>query len=145
MQNILVFGDFNFNFATDTERKVRLISLLVSFNLDFTVKFPTRIQNNSITTIDYIFIDKSIFPNYSTFPIINGLSDHDAQFLILCNDIDISAKKQNNVNMTRKIKESSILSFKSQLLNETWETVYSQNGVNNKLNEFLSIVLRYVF
>ena len=141
--NILVCGDFNVNFATDTERKVRLISLLDSFNLDLTVKFPTRIQNNSITTIDNIFIDKSNFPNFSTFPIINGLSDHDAQLLILCNDIDKSAKKQNSVNMTRKINESSILSFKSQLLNETWETVYSQNGVNNKLNEFLSIVLRY--
>ena len=32
--NILVSGDFNVNFATDTERKVRLISLLDSFNLD---------------------------------------------------------------------------------------------------------------
>jgi hypothetical protein len=48
-----------------------------------TVHFPTRITNISATSIDNIFIDGS--RNYTIKPHINGLSDHDAQLLILEN------------------------------------------------------------
>jgi hypothetical protein len=47
------------------------------------VNFPTRVQNSSGTAIDNIFIDSARL-NYSyTAPIINGLSDHDTQFLTI--------------------------------------------------------------
>jgi hypothetical protein len=50
------------------------------FNL--TVNFRTKIHN-SITTIDNIFIDKVKYKNYSINPLINGLSDHDAQIITI--------------------------------------------------------------
>jgi hypothetical protein len=53
------------------------------------VNFPTRIQWNSAKAIDNIFIDIMRKDDYSTSPIINGLSDHDAQSITL-NKININ-------------------------------------------------------
>jgi hypothetical protein len=53
------------------------------------VNFPTWIQGNSATAIDNISIDIMRKDDNSTSPIINGLSDHDAQSIIL-NKININ-------------------------------------------------------
>jgi len=45
-----------------------------------------RVQNTSATAIDNIFIDESQLDNYTGTPIINGMSDHDAQLLIISTD-----------------------------------------------------------
>jgi hypothetical protein len=64
-----------------------LDDLLASYNLFSTVYFPTRLQNKSAMAIDNIF-DTYKFANYVVFPLLNGLSDHDAQ-LIQLSDIDL--------------------------------------------------------
>jgi hypothetical protein len=58
-------------------------SLLTIYNLSHAVDFATRTQNESSTTIDNISVDITRLSSSSTCPIINGLSDHDAQFLKL--------------------------------------------------------------
>jgi hypothetical protein len=50
-----------------------------------TVTFATRIQNNSSTAIDNIFVDKNRKNLSSISPTINGLSDHNAQILTINN------------------------------------------------------------
>jgi len=56
-----------------------------SHNLYHIVDFPTRFNNTSYSTIDNICTD-NFRPNLlKVFPIINGLSDHDAQYLTLNN------------------------------------------------------------
>jgi hypothetical protein len=57
--------------------------LLASYNLVSTVNFPTRSQNGSATAVDNIFIDATLQGNYVIHPLLNGLSDHDAQLIIL--------------------------------------------------------------
>jgi hypothetical protein len=59
-----------------------------------TVNFATRIQNDSSTATDNIFVDSIRFSSSSTSPIINGLSDHDAQNLMI-NNIDAASKGIN--------------------------------------------------
>jgi len=49
-----------------------------------TAKFPTRISNNSCTLIDNIYIN-TYRHEFSVHPLINGLSDHDAQIITLSN------------------------------------------------------------
>ena len=85
---LIICGDLNINYLVENNKKTLLDSLLASYNLTSTVYFPTRIQNNSATAIDNIFIDTSKFDSYVILPIINGLSDHDAQ-LITINDIHL--------------------------------------------------------
>ena len=62
------------------------------YNLKETVHFSTRITTTTLSTIHNIFIYKNI--NYSINPYMNGLSDHDAQVLIL-NDLTQSKNTPN--------------------------------------------------
>jgi hypothetical protein len=70
-------------------KKKELNDLLNSYNLDSRIQFPTRISNNSRTSIDNIFFDTTKFLNFTISAITNGLSDQDAQILeIYVNKLD---------------------------------------------------------
>jgi hypothetical protein len=69
--------------------KKQLDTLLSSFNLTSTVHFPTKIQNNSISEIDNIFIDLNRIGNYTISPLVNGLSDYDGQMIYIINNINL--------------------------------------------------------
>ena len=105
---VLLCGDFNINFLEKSSRVILLESLLGSFSLDSTVKFPTRNVNNSHTLIDNVFIDKNRFCS-SVHPLTNGLSDHDAQIVVLL-DILYSSHKQS-FPYSRLIDDNSVQKF----------------------------------
>jgi hypothetical protein len=67
--------------------------MLLTYNLSAIVQFPTRSQSHSSNAIDNIFIDTYKFTNYTVFPLCNGLSDHDAQLLIIK---DVNLQLQNH-------------------------------------------------
>jgi hypothetical protein len=77
------------------------------------VNFPTRCQKNSATAIDDIFIDIDRKNNYSLCPIINGLSDHDAQ-LITLNTISLKPPTKQIIEI-RKFDKNSINDFLNKL------------------------------
>jgi meiotically up-regulated gene 157 (Mug157) protein len=85
---IIICGDINVDYLTDSTHKQLLYLLLASYGLCSTVQFPTRIQKNSSSAIDNIFINTFKFNNFFLFPTINGLSDHDAQTIIICNILE---------------------------------------------------------
>jgi exonuclease III len=66
---LILCGDLNINYHNDNSRKDLLDSLLVSFNLVSTVKFPTRISNNSCTLIDNIYINTYRY-EFSVHPLL---------------------------------------------------------------------------
>jgi hypothetical protein len=84
-KEIIICGDININYLKDSSHKQVLDSLLASYGLYSTVQFPPRIQNKSSSAINNLFINIFKFSNFSLYPIINGMSDHDAQFLITRN------------------------------------------------------------
>jgi exonuclease III len=81
--NIIICGDVNVNYLSDNRDKSQLNAVLHSYNLSSIVKFPTRIGLNSHTAIDNVFIDTSSIGKYDLYPLTNGLSDHEAQLLII--------------------------------------------------------------
>ena len=62
------------------------------------VEFPTRFGLNSQTAIDNVSIDTSTIGKYDLYPLINGLSDYDAQLLIL----NTGQKKENECHSYTK-------------------------------------------
>jgi hypothetical protein len=65
----------------------------------YTVDFPTRISNTIRATIGNIFIDFCrINSFYRVYHVINGLSDHDAQFIAISSIL----KPQSNNNRVYK-------------------------------------------
>jgi len=81
--NIILCGDFNINYLNDNQDKQALNSLLTSYSLYSIIDFPTIIYNTLQTIIDNIFINKFKNENYLVSPLINDLSDLDAQVLSL--------------------------------------------------------------
>jgi hypothetical protein len=98
LQEFIICGDIDIYYLPDSEGKSRLSALMRTCNLIGTVNFPTRVQGNSATAIDNIFIDITRLDNYFIRPIINGLSDHDAQSITL-----------NTVNMSVHAKQFKLI------------------------------------
>ncbi|PNF31336.1 hypothetical protein B7P43_G10907, partial [Cryptotermes secundus] len=138
--NIILCGDVNINYLCESNNRTQLDSLLASYNLFNIVNFPTRIDNKSSTAIDGIFIDKYKFFNYVIMPGVNGLSDHDAQVLVL-NNSKVHNSKFCRYNK-RQINKTSIENFKLNLSFETWEEIFSNEDVDKIFNAFLNIYLR---
>jgi hypothetical protein len=136
--DIIICGDININYLKDSSYKQQLDSLLVSLGLSSIVQFSTRIQNNSYSIIDNIFINTSKFTNYTVYPIINGLSDHDAQNLIIHN---IFNQHDNRIEYKREINDATIADFNNKLSYESWEDVFAERDINTAFNIFFNIYL----
>jgi hypothetical protein len=137
--NIVICGDFNINYLEDSTNKLKLDTLLASYNLHSTVDFPTRITNSSSTAIDNIFINKHLNIGFSIRSCPNGLSDHDAQILTLNS---IKTHKFPTYNLTHKIiNNSTLLDFQLNLSYESWDNVFNSNEVDTIFNNFLNTYL----
>jgi hypothetical protein len=90
---LVICGDFNIKFLNNTTHKQLLNSLLATYDLYSTVQFPTRIHNNSVSTIDNISINIVKYDNFIIYSLVNGMSDHDAQIIVLH---DIIIQNDNN-------------------------------------------------
>jgi hypothetical protein len=108
------------------------------YNLIGTVSFPTTTTNTSATAIDNIFVDKG--RNYTIKPQINGLSDHDAQLLVLNNIVKI--RNNNKSFSVRNINKKTIAEFQLLLSMELWEDVFNVTDVNSMFNNFLKTYIR---
>ena len=117
-------------------KKRELDNLLLSFDLYSTVLFPTRIHNNSSSATDNIFIDKIKYEDYSIHPVVNGLSDHDAQLITINN---ITVNKHNKPQYIRKFNEPSLSQFAVNLSYENWDKVFIEEDINTVFNNFLNI------
>ena len=106
------------------------------------MKFPTRIFSNSCTLIDNIYIN-TYRHAFSVNPLINGLSDHDAQIITLSN-IFISIPR-HVFSYTRKVDSNSISKFKFLLSFENWEDVFLEENVNIIFNNFLNAYLKIFY
>ena len=95
----LICGDINANYLLESSRKKHLSPLLKTYNLSHAVNFATRIRNKSSTAIDNIFVDNSRLGSTIKLPLINGLSDHDAQLLTINN---IHAEKKSLLKTENK-------------------------------------------
>jgi len=138
--DIILCGDFNINYLSDNQNKQALNTLLTSYSLYSVIDFPTRIHNNSNTMIYNIFINKLKNENYSVYPIINGLSDHDAQVLSLCDIIVPDDRKE--LYSCREISTHSLNEFQTSVSYEAWENVFNDNDTNITFNNFLNTFLK---
>jgi hypothetical protein len=88
------------------------------YNLYRVADFPTRITNNSCTAIDSIFLDYSRLNSSHAFSAINGLSDHDAQYLTVGNMVNHQRNKSGLVKR-RVICEAGIITCNQMLSRES--------------------------
>jgi hypothetical protein len=140
---VIICGDFNVNFLGNCSMKRRLEVLFGTFNFSAIITFPTRIDGNSSTLIDNIFMNVMQHEGYETYSISNGLSDHEGQLLIL--KLTSSVIKVNCTYYARILNKDSIYDFQTSLSYESWEPVFNNNDINSSFNDFLNIFLRYFY
>ena len=141
--NIIICGDVNVNYLMDSNRRSQLDAVLHSYNLMGIVEFPTRFGLKSQTAIDNDFINISTIGKYELYPLMNGLSDHDAEMLIL--NKGQKKEKECYSYTKRKINKYTIADFQSNLSYETWEHVFDGYDVNEIFNTFLNTFLRIYY
>ena len=84
--------------------------------------FPTRITKNTSTAFDNIFIDKTKNSDYTAETIMNSLSDHDEQVLVLRNIRTINQKPQFIIK--RLINNDIIAQFKLNISYVSWRNYF---------------------
>jgi exonuclease III len=80
---LILCGDINVNFLVDNNYKMELTILLQTYNMTNVIEFLTRINEGHGTAIDGIFLDVSRANHFTVTSISNGLSDHNAQYIVL--------------------------------------------------------------
>jgi hypothetical protein len=138
--NLIICGDVNINYLQTSSSKNQLDSLLALYNLNGVVNFPTRITESSSTAIDNFFMDKGKNAKYSISPIYNGLSDHDAQLLVL-HDAIINNQVPHST-IIRQINENTIAQFKLNLSYENWSETFTEDNIDINYKNFLNTYLR---
>ena len=93
--------------------------------------FPKEIQNTSATVIDNIFIDIYHSESYTVTPVLNGLSDHVAQLLMISTDYSNMPIQKSKT--ARKINKYMIYDFMKKLSNNT---ILNSDDVNAMFNSF---------
>jgi hypothetical protein len=116
------------NYFDKGNNRIQLHSLLATYSLYNIVNFPARIGSKSFMAIDGIFIDKYKINSYFIIPVVNGLSDHDAQLLLLNN---VKIKDSNpRCYAIRHINKVNMDNFKQNLSYELWEEIFLNDEFN---------------
>jgi hypothetical protein len=76
--------------------------------------------------------------NYMIYPHINGLSDHEAQIIVIENTV--LTKQRNNITTMRDINYQSILEFQLLLSYKNWESIFMKDDANISFKNF-----KYIF
>jgi hypothetical protein len=140
---LVICGDISIMHLNDNGKTNQLDALLNSYNLFSTTDFPTRIYNESSSAIDDIFIDITILNNHQVLPLINGLSDHDAQIIIL--NVLQNKPHQHQPYFRSIINKYTIAEFKNSQSYETWDPLFECNDVNTIFNSFLNTYFKIFF
>jgi hypothetical protein len=117
----IICGDTKVKHLNENNYKQQISSLLKTYNLSPTIDFATRVQNSLSIAIDNVSIDNARLSSYTT-PIVNDLSEHDAQFLTISNiaiEVDLAPSKRR----TGIINDETTAQFKRLLENETRKPV----------------------
>ena len=141
---IIICGDINVNYLDENcNKKRQLDTLLATYNLISTVRFPTRSLNGTASATDNIFIGRSHSGKYTLDSFINGLSDHDRQIIML-ESIDIR-KQPQETRTIRDFNKDSKQDFKNNLSYEIWDNIFGGKNVDNIFNNFHNTFLRIFY
>jgi len=139
--NLIICGDVNVNYLQESDKQSQLNALLNSYKLLSLVQFPTRTYRNSISAIDNIFIDTTKRDTYEVIPVMNGLSDHDAQIINLnVNTLYNNKSHEYQTYFKRNINKYTMAEFQKSPSYESWDQVFDGNNVNKIFTSFLNYV-----
>nr|CAI5855703.1 unnamed protein product [Callosobruchus analis] len=122
-----------------TRDSCKLKDTLNTFNIDLTVREPTRICNTIKSCIDHIVICTNKF-DYCAEVVDSILSDHTAQMLTLRTQIGTEIVTSREY---RTVTSENITKLRNHLAVENWNDVYFDDNLNDKFEAFYSTFAFY--
>lgn len=134
---LVIGGDFNIDFNTESKLNQDMIELFSSFGLSKRVLEYTRIYGNSKSCIDNMFTNFEI----STAKISDfHLSDHYSQILCLNTEREIPPKYKTVLN--KNVANKTL--FYHKLASENWNELYEQRDINDIIQTYYNILNYYM-
>lgn len=99
----------------------------------------TRVQNNSYTTIDHIFINNGDVTNIESIILESYITDHYSILLIADKQNIKNNQKVKNIKMNINIKL-----LNSLLINEKWETILNKSDLDICAFKFHNLLNNYI-
>src|SRR5699024_9844759 len=140
-RKIIVLGDFNINFNSDSNECIICKNVFLSFNLVDIVNENTRVTSKSETRIDNVFTNVNV-NSVNTHIFKPHFSDHKGILLNLTGaNMSTNSKILTKTFRIINIKENKE-KFKIELSKISWNSIYAcQNKeINQPWNEFTKIL-----
>jgi Reverse transcriptase (RNA-dependent DNA polymerase)/Endonuclease-reverse transcriptase len=136
---VIVVGDFNINFAVDTQTTGELVTRFDDFGLNRLPIDNTHRSYNSLTTIDAIFTSSQIdFNCFGKLP--NLLSTHEILFIVLNKPHDSNSSEQRFIREFSSVDANELLDKALQL---NWPMCGSHGRVDDKVAAFTDLILGF--
>ncbi|XP_046686962.1 uncharacterized protein LOC124372602 [Homalodisca vitripennis] len=132
-----MIGDINIDLLKQTPEGSLLNELLLSYNMERLPLPPTRVTQNTRSSIDAVCVDSGNIQNMDVEILNTGISDHTGQ---LCKLNLPVRKKTSSLSVRRHLNNRSLNNLKHCLAEENWDTVFKTEDANEAYNNFLSII-----
>ena len=139
-KKVFLSGDFNIDLLKheDHNDSKKFLDLLYSVGLYPLINKPTIITISSETLIDNFFTNK-LESKLKNGLLINDISDHFLVFTICHYKEKLTRCKRPQYILKRQLNDESINAFKTELGNNSWDTVLNSSNVNVAHNNFIDI------
>ena len=142
-KKLIIGGDFNIDLLTKNTNTQDFLTILETNNFIHLINQPTRVSNQTSTSIDNFIVNNTIQIN-STGVLEIDISDHYAIYA------DFNIHKNNREKMSRYSyygrprPEKGNLEFVNYISKEKWTPVYNNRCTNNKYNNFINTFSGYM-
>lgn len=135
---VIVCGDFNIHMHINNTQTKTFLDLMLAYNMLPTIFTPTRVQKQSATVIDNIFVN---FDSYEdSLVLCTALSDHHGQLITFPIKTKINNSVRDKWVKKRVFSKNKLLQFKSELGQTDWEEILNATVVDVAYNKFISII-----
>lgn len=138
-QEIIICGDFNIDILKESQVKQQLLLILNMHNIKATIHTPTRITHNTATAVDNILTNVNQ-TDYVATTFHTGLSDHDAQTILVKRSNLTNTPNQITFVHRRTYNEINKCAFSNTLVNTDWSTIDANHSASSKYEQFHNIL-----
>lgn len=139
----IIVGDINIDISGDSELAQEYLNILGEYGYLSTINSHTRVQGNTASCLDHIFIKTKLpYDNFLSAILKITITDHYPTIL----QITLPEKENHSINPNIK-NHKKYINYKKlnlNLSNETWTDVYSCTDADMATNLFTKKLLNYI-
>ena len=138
-REMYICGDYNINLLNNTILSNSFKNILIQLGISNIIDMPTRITQNSISSLDNIFTNCS---DVIQGVIHTDISDHSLIFCIF--NYNLFIKRKDQYTYSRNINELNLYNLKLELGTIHWNTILNNQNCCELYNTFIDILTKSI-